>query len=414
MGGLPRLFEGWRNPAVAGGGGGGGGDVPSTRVISAGNGLTGGGDLSADRTLALANGYTLAGTTGNNFIKLPDNLAEAFWIGENTNRYLRFVTTNSAEGVYADKPFGMAVSVAVTAAGANQAAATLLTNQVSYVTGGNNAGVRLPAARPAGEIWEVICNTALTPAVGGGNAIIVYPATGETIVPVAVNVGMGLYAGNSFRILSLGSGSWRVIDVGHMLADASSEMYASTPVFYRGTQFYGGISMFSTLTMQSGAIDYTGATTSNQLRFPDNQAEAFWIGQSTNRYLSFVSTDGAEQVNVLKNMNVTGQVSQTIPSTLTTAGTTITVDWNNGNVEVIDLQGASGDVTLTLSNPKAGASYAVKVIQGSTPRNLVWPGTVKWAAGVVPVISVANDAIDLITMLWDGTNYLASFNQAYA
>ncbi len=95
--GMERFLRGFRDTAVSGGGGGGG--VPTSRTITAGANLTGGGDLTTNRTLALLNAISLTGTTGNNSIKFPDNLAEAFFLGEATNRYLGFVTTNSSEAI---------------------------------------------------------------------------------------------------------------------------------------------------------------------------------------------------------------------------------------------------------------------------------------------------------------------------
>lgn len=80
----------------------------------------------------------------------------------------------------------------------------------------------------------------------------------------------------------------------------------------------------------------------------------------------------------------------------------------------LDLQPATGDVTLTLSNPLAGTTYLIKVIQSSTARNLIWPAAVKWALGIPPVISTGNDEIDVITLFYDGSNYLGTYSQAFA
>lgn len=306
-------------------------------------------------------------------------------------------------------------NVTVTAAGSNQATATLITARISRITGGDGAGVRLPPGRPAGEVWTLINASAASPGVGGTSFVAVYPSSGETISPLSANSQCLVYAGNSLTIMSFGSGLWRVSDVGHLQSDSTTEMYAGSPTFYRGSSFYGGLSMFSTLTFQGASLAYAGSTGANALIFPDNLAEGFWIGEGTNRYLSFVSSNGTEQINASKNINLTGcQIASTIPTTLTTSGTTMTVDWNTGGVQVIDLQGASGNVTLTLSNPMVGGSYAIKFIQSSTARNVIWPGTVKWPGGIAPTISVANDAIDVVTLLWDGTIYMATYQQAYA
>ena len=90
-----------------------------------------------------------------------------------------------------------------------------------------------------------------------------------------------------------------------------------------------------------------------------------------------------------------------------------TIDWDLGNAQVIDLADYSGDVTLTLSNPVAGASYVVKVVQQATARNVIWPASVLWQSGAAPTISTADDAIDAISCYYDGVNYLCNFGQDY-
>jgi hypothetical protein len=107
-------------------------------------------------------------------------------------------------------------------------------------------------------------------------------------------------------------------------------------------------------------------------------------------------------------LGVTGQVWSVIPATITTAGTTATVDWNNGNAQIFDIQGSSGNVTVTLSNPKAGASYVLKVIQGSTARTVTYSPVPKHAGGTAYVATTTNDAVDLCTWLYDGSSYLGS------
>ena len=108
-------------------------------------------------------------------------------------------------------------------------------------------------------------------------------------------------------------------------------------------------------------------------------------------------------------------IAATTATTLTPAGTTQTVDWDDSNAQVIDLASATGDVTLTLSNPLTGASYIVKVIQdAAAPIDLVCPAAVLWPGGVTPVISVGASAVDTVSLLWDGTNYFATIGQNYS
>ena len=101
-------------------------------------------------------------------------------------------------------------------------------------------------------------------------------------------------------------------------------------------------------------------------------------------------------------------------ATLVPTGTTQTVDFATGRNQVIDLDSATGDVTLTLNNPVAGTVYTIKAIQGVVARDLIWPTAVLWPGGTPPVISIADNDLDVIQLFFDGTNYLGLFNQAFA
>lgn len=103
-----------------------------------------------------------------------------------------------------------------------------------------------------------------------------------------------------------------------------------------------------------------------------------------------------------------GQAYSAIEDTLIPTGTTQNIDFDDSNSHVIDLESATGDVTLTFANAKAGGSYVIEFIQGSTARAITWPSEVKWEGGSAPVISVAEDAIDLISLFYDGTRFLGS------
>lgn len=87
-----------------------------------------------------------------------------------------------------------------------------------------------------------------------------------------------------------------------------------------------------------------------------------------------------------------------------------TVDLGTAAGKIVTL---AASTTLTLSNPQTGAAYAIEFIQGSGPFTVTWPGTVKWAGGTAPVISVANGAIDQIHLYYNGSVYLGSFVQNF-
>ena len=101
-------------------------------------------------------------------------------------------------------------------------------------------------------------------------------------------------------------------------------------------------------------------------------------------------------------------------TTVTPAGTTQTINFNLGNIHVLDLGSASGTVTVTLSNPITGAYYRIFVIQAASAKAITWPATVKWPQAQAPILSSTDNAIDIVDLYYDGTNYYGAWNVDYA
>lgn len=94
-------------------------------------------------------------------------------------------------------------------------------------------------------------------------------------------------------------------------------------------------------------------------------------------------------------------------------GSSATADFNNGSIQKIDLETASADLDLTLANPVAGVVYKLLIYQGSTPRDINWPASVKWPQGQKPILSQTNNAIDKVELYYDGTNYFGDWQNDY-
>ena len=97
------------------------------------------------------------------------------------------------------------------------------------------------------------------------------------------------------------------------------------------------------------------------------------------------------------------------PYTLSYAGT-ITPDVANGNVQIVTL---TGNVTFSaFTNPIAGQNLTLIVKQdGTGGRTLT--STMKFAGGIKTLSGTAN-AVDIITVFYDGTNYWANLSKGYA
>jgi hypothetical protein len=119
---------------------------------------------------------------------------------------------------------------------------------------------------------------------------------------------------------------------------------------------------------------------------------------------------------LITSLGAKGQIASELPTSLVPTGTTQTIDHANGNAQVLDLGSATGDVTLTLSNPKSGGSYQIKIIQGATARSVILPSSVKMSNGntaphtIVP--NTVDNSISILTLTYygDDSSYVASFD----
>jgi len=122
--------------------------------------------------------------------------------------------------------------------------------------------------------------------------------------------------------------------------------------------------------------------------------------------------DGNGDHNFNGNVKVDGQAYSAIASTVTPSLLAATIDWDNGNMQVLDLQTGGSVNTLTINNPKAGASYFIKIIQ-SGGGTITWPASVKWAENDTYAGSAGAGDIDAVALTYDGTSYLANYSLDY-
>jgi len=118
---------------------------------------------------------------------------------------------------------------------------------------------------------------------------------------------------------------------------------------------------------------------------------------------------------VLQFLN--GQVGFGIAATLIPppgAGVTQIINFNLGNNQKVDLNNIDNDVTFQLDNPVSGANYTIEIIQGINLQNVIWPVNVKWESGQPLIVTQTDSATDLVTLYYNGTNFLASFGSNYA
>lgn len=155
----------------------------------------------------------------------------------------------------------------------------------------------------------------------------------------------------------------------------------------------------------SGNIQLTPATgniTIGAVNFPtaDGSVNQF-ITTSGSGTLSFTST-------------LVGSTFTDYKETIYTGGTTtgtITPSVANGNVQSITL---SGSITLNaLGTPETGDSMTLIVTQPASGGPYTLTSSMKFAGGT-KTLSTAANAIDIISVVYDGTNYYASLSTNFS
>ena len=85
------------------------------------------------------------------------------------------------------------------------------------------------------------------------------------------------------------------------------------------------------------------------------------------------------------------------------SGTAKTVDWTAGQKQKLTL---TGNCTLSFTAPSGVGNFLLKILQDATGgRTVAWPANVKWAGGAPPTLTTAANAVDIVSLYYDGTDY---------
>lgn len=126
-------------------------------------------------------------------------------------------------------------------------------------------------------------------------------------------------------------------------------------------------------------------------------ANAFGIYMTSNTSADFEVVGGGEST-LNTSFKITGQAY----TELHTGTTPVDPNWNNGNIQESTLVAGSSDFDPT--NPKAGATYILKLTQPATADGTVnWDNigaaNIKWPGGTEPTLTASAAAVDIITLI---------------
>lgn len=208
---------------------------------------------------------------------------------------------------------------------------------------------------------------------------------------------------NGQNILNLPTGETQ----GLVINDASGQWYSHFDTQNQTFNFdvvsgYNGDVYFNT-----GVTHWNAGSGSNIIAMPASLAEGLDIKDGAGNYY-MVFNSSAQTIASGKPWSLSSNVGYAFPS-YSPGGTTQTIDWNSGINASVDTSSASGNVTLTLSNPSLGARYVIILATGASARALTFPGSVLL---VSPPTPGANQKYKY-DLVWNGTNYFGHVDGPY-
>ena len=163
------------------------------------------------------------------------------------------------------------------------------------------------------------------------------------------------------------------------------------PIGYTGDTGYSGYTGFT------GPNNPGGSTTQVQY----NNAGVL-AGDST-----FIFNSGIKEVTV-QALKSTKDIYFNAEYDNGNSGGTKTIDWTNGNKQLLTLTAACA---ITFTAPTGPCNLLLRLVQGGTGSYTVtWSSTPKWSDSTVPILSTTVGAIDIISLYWNGTNYYGTAN----
>ena len=130
-----------------------------------------------------------------------------------------------------------------------------------------------------------------------------------------------------------------------------------------------------------------------------------YVGDGTDNHLVTGITNIAEDATPQLGGELDAQ-THSIGFTLQTyTGTgTTTIDWTKGNKAKFTF--GSQNETITFTSPSKPGAVQLIVVQDSTGgRTITWNTTIKWVGKTVPTLTTDANGVDILSFLYDGTNW---------
>jgi hypothetical protein len=153
----------------------------------------------------------------------------------------------------------------------------------------------------------------------------------------------------------------------------------------------------------SGALQWIATPTDTSIYDANGSLTSARTVTMGSNDLTFASTTAGQEVKFEQNVEVAGQGY----TDLYTGATIDGIDWDNGNVQEVILPNSATD--FDPSNAEPGATYILILKQPASGAagTINWgggSGTVRWPGGTPPILSTANNAVDIVTLVCVNSN----------
>jgi hypothetical protein len=299
------------------------------------------------------------------------------------------------------------------------------TYTVSAVDSGDNAIIRLTGNDASTDDVTLVAGTGITLTPSGDNITIDAAAGSDTTYSISAETATG---GVNFRLTDSGAGTDDVkfaegtgiqltrtdantITITNTVADTDTDTTYTVSAVDSGDnaiiRLTGSDASTDDITLVAGSnITLTPSGDNITIAATDTDTGILNVVEDTTPQLGG-ALDG--QGNKVENVEL-DDYKETIYTGGSTTGT-ITPDVANGNVQSITL---TGSITLNaFANAETGQSMTMIIKQPSSGGPYTLTSTMNWAGGE-KTLSTAADAVDIISVLYDGTNYYASLSTNFS
>lgn len=235
-------------------------------------------------------------------------------------------------------------------------------------------------------------NTITISASGGGSGSAITKSIAQTAHGFSVGQ-VVRYTGTAYALAQADSnGDQEVIGIVSTVTDANDFIITTSGYVPGLSGLTAGTTYFLSPTV-AGALTATQPTTSGQISKPllvaDSTTSGYFtnyrgmiVGGAASSLLSLANTWTALQTFNSGILIGTGQIVSTTEFDNGNSGSTITINFNNGNQQKLTL---TANCTISFTPPTSGVtSIRLRIIQGGGgPYTITWP-TMTWAGGVKP------------------------------